>query len=456
MKFNRLLKKLSSVLLALTLALSVLGAAAPCAFAEETPLLAFDATVNGYFTDDAHTADYLLTLPSTGTVTLTYRSGAFYTDICLIAKDQTIYSVSTTEREPDICGADISLRLVAGTYLLTLNAVYHLNVMASDYGDFSLKASFTAETETFPESLDANNDTTETANSISLGAEITGLLCHNDEKDCYRLEITEPGVLTWELRSSPETSGFREYLWLELFDKETPLLNTPAYSVSKDGYTGRITVSLIPGVYDMILSTAYNELHDYTFTTAFTPVQETFAERQGALLNENTAAPAVKLGGTYQGFIAHNDNEDIYRFTVSEPCSLTVRPLTGSSETCFTMKLEGYGSVFYTYYDTERFILNTGETEGSLEPGVYFLHVDGGVDGEMKGAYSFMLYQRGDVDHSGAVTAGDARLALRASVRLETIEEGSAAFFAADYDKDGVISAADARSILRRAVGLSD
>ena len=60
----------------------------------------------------------------------------------------------------------------------------------------------------------------------------------------------------------------------------------------------------------------------------------------------------------------------------------------------------------------------------------------------------------GDVDNDGFVTPGDARLALRISVRLEDCEEGSETFLAADVNRDGVIGPDDARLILRASVGL--
>ena len=50
--------------------------------------------------------------------------------------------------------------------------------------------------------------------------------------------------------------------------------------------------------------------------------------------------------------------------------------------------------------------------------------------------------------------AADARLALRASVRLEPLDGDLFGFPAADMDGDGEISAADARAILRASVGL--
>ena len=60
----------------------------------------------------------------------------------------------------------------------------------------------------------------------------------------------------------------------------------------------------------------------------------------------------------------------------------------------------------------------------------------------------------GDLDRDGAVTASDARLALRAAVGLERFDEVLTDL--ADTDRDGAVTAADARQILRAAVGLED
>ena len=63
-------------------------------------------------------------------------------------------------------------------------------------------------------------------------------------------------------------------------------------------------------------------------------------------------------------------------------------------------------------------------------------------------------YTPGDVDGDGEVASGDARLALRASVKLENYAPGSAPFLAADADGNGVIESSDARLILRASVKL--
>lgn len=71
-------------------------------------------------------------------------------------------------------------------------------------------------------------------------------------------------------------------------------------------------------------------------------------------------------------------------------------------------------------------------------------------------SFAFSVYADpiplGDIDFDGEITASDARLALRASVALEELDEWQ--YIAADADKDGHISASDARLILRVSVGL--
>ena len=56
-------------------------------------------------------------------------------------------------------------------------------------------------------------------------------------------------------------------------------------------------------------------------------------------------------------------------------------------------------------------------------------------------------YVLGDANGDGKVTAADARIVLRTSAKLETLEGNL--FLAADVNKDGKITAADARKILR-------
>jgi len=70
-------------------------------------------------------------------------------------------------------------------------------------------------------------------------------------------------------------------------------------------------------------------------------------------------------------------------------------------------------------------------------------------------------FRTGDVDGDNEVSVADARLALRAAIRLEnegvdTTTPTSAAFLAADVDSDGTITVNDARRILRAAIKLEE
>ena len=62
----------------------------------------------------------------------------------------------------------------------------------------------------------------------------------------------------------------------------------------------------------------------------------------------------------------------------------------------------------------------------------------------------------GDVDGNGKIESADARLALRASVKLENYKEGSDAFKASDVDGNSKVESSDARTILRLSVQLEN
>ena len=79
----------------------------------------------------------------------------------------------------------------------------------------------------------------------------------------------------------------------------------------------------------------------------------------------------------------------------------------------------------------------------------------GGLNGRPVLAVEAPVGCPGDVDGDGEVSAGDARLALRAAVGLERRAPDSREFRRADYDGDGIVSLGDARMILRAAVGFA-
>lgn len=92
------------------------------------------------------------------------------------------------------------------------------------------------------------------------------------------------------------------------------------------------------------------------------------------------------------------------------------------------------------------FDLGTADEEGKI----YTCTVCGETRPEKK------LFAKGDVDMDGAITASDARLALRMAVGLEPrLNENTVHFLLADLDGSGV-SPSDARTILRISVKLEE
>ncbi len=75
------------------------------------------------------------------------------------------------------------------------------------------------------------------------------------------------------------------------------------------------------------------------------------------------------------------------------------------------------------------------------------------VQVEKAPAPDFLL---GDVDGDGEIKTGDARLALRRAIDLETYTPESREFKACDINLDGSVKTGDARMILRKAIGFND
>ena len=157
-------------------------------------------------------------------------------------------------------------------------------------------------------------------------------------------------------------------------------------------------------------------------------------------------------GGEYTFSCPVNGKDDLYRFTAEPHAAYRLTYTYGFAS--------GVGADRETVTVSNTFGHSASQqvsvSGGSLNRGVLnvtLLQRDapaGDPDPTAKGQAP------GDVDGNGKVESADARLALRASVKLETYAKGSAAFRAADVDGSGDISASDARYILRASVNLED
>ena len=102
------------------------------------------------------------------------------------------------------------------------------------------------------------------------------------------------------------------------------------------------------------------------------------------------------------------------------------------------------------------FIRFTQEYIDSLAGGTYYFHANfRHVDGVLLKLTVYAPYMPGDCDGDAAVTAQDARLALRCSANLEELGE-QAKNAASLLSDDGTVTAADARRILRVSASLEE
>jgi len=137
---------------------------------------------------------------------------------------------------------------------------------------------------------------------------------------------------------------------------------------------------------------------------------------------------AGAFDGCYESY-----SPDRYSFVIS---SITVpASVTEFGEDCFALATFADGTTYspriYAYAGTPAMT--------ALENAGYLIE---------------MMPAMADLDGDGAVTAADARIALRIAIRLQEADDALKA--AADVDGDGKVTAADARLILRMAVGLEE
>lgn len=109
------------------------------------------------------------------------------------------------------------------------------------------------------------------------------------------------------------------------------------------------------------------------------------------------------------------------------------------------------------WYDTKiKWLAQYNDTvtyEGSYDIWQYTSSgVIDGLGGRFDFNRSYILFDKGDVNADGEITAADARLILRAAAKLENLDEEQKK--EADVNDDGKITAADAREVLRKSSGL--
>ncbi len=197
---------------------------------------------------------------------------------------------------------------------------------------------------------------------------------------------------------------------------------------------------------------------EYQLTVSLTPTEYWESEPNDSYKEADAAA----FGKTYGGF--SSGGYDYYKLTPDETGSLIINfehpyiedasARWGITTFAFTDSLKEVARGYAAGTDEVTLLPAV-----SLEKGVtYYVRIDAisseACDVEYAVTFSFTnkAFKLGDLDFDGAITASDARLALRAAVGLEDFD--ALLISIGDVDFDGKITAADARKILRAAVQL--
>ena len=276
---------------------------------------------------------------------------------------------------------------------------------AADVASSQPAADAAATAAVAPEPVDlssAGNVDLSTAAAIGMGQQVSDVVIEEttqskfytftfDQSGCVELDVTaqwHDWDAAYTLYDATGTA-----LWAMQTDSDWN--ETTAQAVSS------YDIDLTSGTY--YLEVRHANWHDgetgaYTFTTAFTPAQESMPETQGGSNNALDAASDIQLGQQYTGQIAINDRSDFYRFTLAEPGSITL-----SATTFFEPRFDAVyhlydeaGEELWEKYIADDFNETTGQavssSEIALTAGTYYFVVEQTSDDSPDwGTYAFSV-----------------------------------------------------------------
>jgi uncharacterized protein YjdB len=223
-----------------------------------------------------------------------------------------------------------------------------------------------------------SNDSISTAQSISLGNNISGSISERGDDDFYKFSITNSGKVSMNVTS------YMEYYSVILYDASGNRLwydasNNWNSSVGfrSDDYDLYLEIGTyyleVRGSYSYNGSSSYTGT--YTISTSFTSANATESEPNNSVANANS----VTLGNTIRGVIAENGDYDFYKFTLSK---------SGDVPMTVTAYMDYYSVIIYDasgnriwYDDYNKRNSTTGYREDeytiTLDSGTYYLEMRG-------------------------------------------------------------------------------
>ena len=190
-KRGKSMKKLTSILLSAIIMLTAVVGFDLTAYAGSYDTTAkaksytLGTTTTGYFSSN-DTIDFLkFDMPQSGRIDFTAEGTAEYYIYIYpsnATEDKVDSNYITYNRNLGKAYTECCAYLVAGTYYFKVDGIY-------SNSSYTISSSFTPANESFPESLDVNNNIIGNANPISLDTTYNGMLAFNDEVDFYSFTV---------------------------------------------------------------------------------------------------------------------------------------------------------------------------------------------------------------------------------------------------------------------------
>lgn len=281
------MKKLTSILLSAIIMLTAVVGFDLTAYAGSYDTTAkaksytLGTTTTGYFSSNDRIDFLKVDVPQSGRIDFVSEGSDSYDIYLYSAKDLDSYFAYVGVYYNSNLGKSYDedyAYLVAGTY--------YFKVSGDSNENYTIRTSFTPANESFPESLDVNNNIIGNANPISLDTTYNGMLGENDSIDFYSFTVPS-GTQVINIKSNASID-FSVYsmtgeriagVWSVYKNNSTGIAETSeSVSLNAGTYCLKISKYGSSDTYDCFYSFSINSPHQHSYNYAYT-VKSTYTSQ---------------------------------------------------------------------------------------------------------------------------------------------------------------------------------
>ena len=288
-KRGKSMKKLTSILLSAIIMLTAVVGFDLTAYAgagshdttADAKSYTLGTTTTGYFSSNDRIDFLKVDVPQSGRIDFVSEGSDSYDIYLYSAKDLDSYFAYVSVYYNSNLGKSYDedfAYLVAGTY--------YFEVSGDSNENYTIRTSFTPANESFPESLDVNNNIIGNANPISLNATYNGMLGENDDIDFYSFTVPS-GAQIINIKSNASidfsvysTTGEKiAGTWSAYKNNSTGIAETSeSVSLNAGTYCLKISKYGRSDTYDCFYSFSINSPHQHSYNYAYT-VKSTYTSQ---------------------------------------------------------------------------------------------------------------------------------------------------------------------------------